>query len=286
MNTQHAIELKHGERFAFGENWKSFLSTLNESRIKEAKQSLRTMLELEDLSGKSFLDIGCGSGLLSLVARQLGAEVHSFDYDPQSVACAQELKRRFFPHDDLWQIEEGSALDKEYLQSIGQFDIVYSWGVLHHTGDMMTALGNIKKMVKEGGVLYIAIYNDQELISKIWKQVKKAYCSNLLGKCIITGIFVPFFTLQSIAIGIVKYKNPLGQFLRYKNNRGMSVYHDWIDWLGGYPFEVAKPEKIFRFYRDAGFQLKNIKISNRLGCNEYIFRRTEGITNNDSSMLP
>src|ERR687884_322280 len=107
--SSHAIEIAHGERFQFGENWARFLAVLDDERIRRAEESLKEMLEVESLDGQSFLDIGCGSGLFSLAARRLGARVHSFDYDPQSVACATELRRRYFPDDERWVIEEGSA---------------------------------------------------------------------------------------------------------------------------------------------------------------------------------
>lgn len=97
MSQQHAAEIAMGRRFAFGENWRRFLETLSEERVREAGRSLREMLEMPSLSGLSFLDVGCGSGLFSLAARRLGARVRSFDYDPASVACALELRRRFFP---------------------------------------------------------------------------------------------------------------------------------------------------------------------------------------------
>src|SRR5437868_7530339 len=130
------------EVYEFGKNWTRFLKEVDDSRIKEAETSLRRMLETESLAGKSFLDIGSGSGLFSLAARRLGARVHSFDYDPQSVACALELRRRYFDGDADWTIEEGSALDADYVRSLGAFDVVYSWGVLHHTGAMWEALAN------------------------------------------------------------------------------------------------------------------------------------------------
>ena len=138
----HAGEVSRGERFEFGKNWSRFLSLLNDERIAAAQNSLKHMLGVEDLRGKSFLDIGSGSGLFSLVARRLGARVHSFDYDPHSVACTKELRRRYFPGDAEWTVEGGSALDADYLKSLGEFDVVYSWGVLHHTGQMWQALDN------------------------------------------------------------------------------------------------------------------------------------------------
>ena len=149
--TEHTTEVATGQRFAFGENWTRFLQVLNEERIQQAEQSLRTMLGVADLQGNRFLDIGSGSGLFSLAAQRLGATVHSFDYDPQSVACTQELKRRYFPDENSWTVEEASVLDQAYLSRLGQFEVVYSWGVLHHTGALWQALENVAPLVAGGG---------------------------------------------------------------------------------------------------------------------------------------
>lgn len=272
MNT-HFEEMEAGERFAFGENWRRFLDTLNEERIRQAEQSLMEMLEVETLTGLKFLDIGSGSGLFSLAARRLGATVHSLDYDPESVACAKTLRSRYFPNDVGWSIESGSALDAEYLGGLGKFDIVYSWGVLHHTGDMWAALENAILPTKRGGRLFISIYNDQGLISKLWLKVKQAYCKGGLPRALVLAAYIPYFTAITLAAGVVRTGNPLSRFIEYKKERGMSVYHDWIDWLGGLPFEVATPEALFRFYREKGFVLENMKTTNRLGCNELIFKK-------------
>lgn len=273
---QHQLEIEQGQRFQFGDNWQRFLAVLNEEQIEIAEKSLQQMLGVETLQGKTFLDVGSGSGLFSLVARRLGAKVHSFDYDPQSVACTAELKKRYFTNDDQWLVEEGSVLDKEYLTQLGQFDIVYSWGVLHHTGEMWTALENVVPMVSHScGKLVIAIYNDEGFLSRIWLQIKKMFNHSVLGRGVVKAIFYPWFTIRMLLVGIVENHNPLSKFSNYQKKRGMSVVRDWDDWLGGYPFEVARPEDLFKFYRLKGFELMNMKTTNRLGCNELVFLYTQ-----------
>jgi 2-polyprenyl-3-methyl-5-hydroxy-6-metoxy-1,4-benzoquinol methylase len=142
---------KKSNRFSFGKNWTRFLTVLDDERISEAEKSLKTMLNVDDLIGKSFLDIGSGSGLFSLAAHRLGARVHSFDYDPQSVACTAELKCRYFPDDPEWVVEQGDAISQEYMSQLDRFDVVYSWGVLHHTGAMWLGIENAIQRVAGGG---------------------------------------------------------------------------------------------------------------------------------------
>jgi len=277
--TGHATEVARGERFEFGANWAKFLNVLNDERITLAEQSLRTMLGVNDLQGRRFLDIGSGSGLFSLAARRLGATVHSFDYDPESVACTRELKRRYFPEDPQWTIEEGSVLDRDYLTRLGQFDVVYSWGVLYHTGAMWEALGNVAPLVAGGGELFIAIYNDQGGWSRRWRMLKRIY--NGLPRFLklpYAMIVMGSRELKFIAIASLKgrpgiYIENIFNYSK-RSMRGMSYWHDLIDWVGGYPFEVAKPEEIFRFYRDRGFVLSNmVTCGGGIGCNEFVFTR-------------
>ena len=83
-------EVKSGERFEFGKNWLAFLETLDDERIRVAEESLKEMLMVKDLNGKTFIDVGNGSGLFSLAARKLGAKVFSFDYDDNSFECVKE----------------------------------------------------------------------------------------------------------------------------------------------------------------------------------------------------
>jgi 2-polyprenyl-6-hydroxyphenyl methylase/3-demethylubiquinone-9 3-methyltransferase len=263
LTTNHDSEVARGQRFEFGANWARFLKVLNEERIAQAETSLKDTLGVPDLTGKRFLDAGSGSGLFSLAARRLGASVHSFDYDPQSVACTQELKRRYCPDDPGWTMEQASVLDREYLAKLGRFDVVYSWGVLHHTGAMWQALENVVPLVAENGRLFIAIYNEQGWISRYWGAVKRMYARSAILRWLLLLLHMPYlFGLRWLARALTG---------RLKLERGMSLWHDMVDWIGGYPFEVARPEAIFRFYRDRGFVLREIKTcAGRHGCNEFV----------------
>jgi len=262
-------------RFAFGKNWQRYLERLDDSRIEAAVRSLRSLLECETLAGKSFLDIGCGSGLFSLAARRLGATVRSFDYDADSVACCEELKRRYFPGDGQWGIERGSILDATYLDSLTPFDVVYAWGVLHHTGAMWRAMENVDRLVAPSGLLCLAIYNDQGGASRRWRAVKRIYNRS-------PGPLRPLMVLAIGALGearqllirLMRLQNPLpfADWKKREEERGMSYWHDLVDWVGGYPFEFARPEGVFNFWRERGYSLRRLTTQGcGHGCNEFTF---------------
>jgi len=265
-----------GDRFRFGENWSRFLRLINEERVRQAEISLGAMLS-DSLAGKTFLDVGSGSGLFSLAARRLGAKVHSFDYDPQSVACTAELKRRYFPEDPDWSVEQGSALDAGYLASLGEFDVVYSWGVLHHTGAMWTALEKVEGLVRRGGALFIAIYNDQGKASRRWTRIKALY--NRSGKPVqfLLALGVCISTWWKRWVKDLVHLRPFETWCNAGRARGMSAWYDVVDWTGGYPFEVAKPEQIFDFFRRRGLVLARLRTEGGdSGCNEFVFSKPAG----------
>lgn len=274
----HQQEIAQGERFPFGENWTRFLKVVDEARVQLAVSSLRSMLEVNELSGKSFFDMGSGSGLFSLAARRLGARVVSVDFDPASVACTSELRKRYSENPDEWQIHQGSVLDKEYMARLGKFDVVYSWGVLHHTGDMWEGMENLDGNVAAGGKLFLALYNDQGFTSRVWTGIKRTYNklpAPLRGVFLIS-VYLPI-ELRSILVHLLRGR--LGRYfsnIRYysERHRGMSWWRDKVDWIGGYPFEVSKPEQIFQFYRVRGYKLLRLKTcGGGAGCNEYVFQR-------------
>jgi SAM-dependent methyltransferase len=234
------------------------------------------MLGVANLQGRRFLDIGCGSGLFSLAARRLGAEVHSFDFDPHSVACAQELKRRYFPEDSTWRVEGGSVLDSGYIDRLGQFDFVYSWGVLHHTGSMWVAIENaISRVASSRGTLFIAIYNDQGWKSHAWWFIKMLHNRAprflqwpfAIAITVVTHVLVALkqaIRLQPITVFSNLFKAP---------PRGMSIKYDMLDWIGGFPFEFATFETLEAYFRARGFMVQNAKRCASLGCHELVFQR-------------
>jgi 2-polyprenyl-3-methyl-5-hydroxy-6-metoxy-1,4-benzoquinol methylase len=263
-------------RFGFGRNWQQFLRVLDEDRIREAERSLREMLRVTDLEGKSFVDVGSGSGLFSLAAMRLGAgRVHSLDYDAQSVECAQELKDRFFPNASQWTIERGDALDADYLEGLREFDVVYSWGVLHHTGNLWRAMENVLPLVANRGQLFIAIYNDAGRKSRQWSKLKKLYNSGAFYRVMLPAVFIPLNVARSLALDASKLRNPLTRYRVYKRDRGMSMMRDWIDWIGGWPYEFASAAQVAEFCKDRGFEMLTCvnKSGWVLGNNEFVFRR-------------
>lgn len=261
-------------RFAFGANWARFLAALGEERIRAAERSLRQTLPGVAWRAARFLDVGSGSGLFSLAARRLGAQVVSLDVDPESVACTEALRRRFFPQDGAWAIHPGSALDGAFLESLGTFDAVYAWGSLHHTGELWRALDFVAARVREGGWLCVAVYNDQGWASRWWRGLKMAY--NRLPSGLRILVVLPALARlwgPRMLVDLMRLR-PFRTWRRYGTERGMSPWRDVIDWVGGYPFEVATPEAVFRHARGRGFTLEGLKTcGGGHGCNEFVFRR-------------
>ena len=282
---EKVFAMSNQDRFEFGENWARFLSTLDDKRVEVAKQSLQALIQIDDFSQLRFLDAGSGSGLFSLAANQLGAEVTSFDLDHNSVACTRLLKERFFPGSTSWNVLEGSLADSSFLNSLGRFDVVYCWGVVHHTGEMWNCLENLLPLVKPGGKIVVAIYNDESYVSRIWYGIKRIYQK-------LPKVIRPFYVAAVGSVAFVKrlivtvlacclrlftLKNPLIPFLNWASetkSRGMNGWHDLVDWVGGWPFEVAKPEAVFRFMRDRGFDMQDFTTSGGHGCNEFVFVRS------------
>lgn len=259
-------------RFEFGKNWGQFLALLDEERIRTAGRSLQEMVPDLDFKEASFLDLGSGSGLFSLAARRLGARVSSLDIDPLSVSCTRELKNRFFPEDPGWTVLQGSVLDQDLLRSLGRFSLVYSWGVLHHTGALWQALDNSLIPLAPGGRLCLSIYNDQGRASRFWTRVKRFYNEKPepVKKAVLGAAFIRIWGPTLIRDGL--RGRGLDSWRNYGRFRGMSPWHDLVDWVGGFPFETAAPDRIFNFFHRRGLTLSFLRTcGGGRGCNEYVF---------------
>lgn len=263
--------MKTERKFEFGKNWQSFLDNyFSRESVEASKIGLAEFLAPTTLVGKTFVDFGSGSGLHSLSALELGASnVTSIDADQEAVKCAESLKENS-PYKERWKISKGSLLDGDFLKSLGLFDVVYCWGVAHHTGNMWEALDSISKNVKDNGLLYVAIYNNVEgrLGSKMWYQVKKFYNQ---APSVIKNMMEWTYISYNFLFLILHLKNPFVVIKNYKIKRGMAWTTDLVDWLGGYPYEYASVKEIFDFYTKRGFELKNIKTTNYIGCNQFLF---------------
>jgi 2-polyprenyl-3-methyl-5-hydroxy-6-metoxy-1,4-benzoquinol methylase len=252
-------------RFEFGKNWSNYLRLLNDTRISEAQASLTHILGGMPLKGLSVLDIGSGSGVFSLAARKMGAMVTSFDYDENSVVCTCKLREYYFPQDEDWKVLQGSVLDQRFMNGFGKFDLVYSWGVLHHTGQMWDAIENTLSCVNDEGWLLIALYNDQGWISSYWSFVKRVYNSGSVGRAMMVLVHSPY---------LLGARYVVRKLSKRKLERGMSLWYDMIDWLGGYPFEVASPKDVIKYVQSRGFALEQLRLcGTRHGCNEFLFKR-------------
>lgn len=276
------VEMIDGERFAFGKNWQSFVRDyLNQERIDEAKKSMVEFCDANTLiTGKTFIDVGCGSGLFSLVAHKIGASnIVSFDIDPDSIKCCEYL-RETEGQSANWQIRQGSILDGDFVSSLGKYDFVYSWGVLHHTGSMWKAIENASKLVGEKGAFCIGIYNRADAWgvypdgrcgpSHLWVKEKRLYSrmppplQSLIDYSVMSALVVLY---------ILTFNNPIRKIRSHRQFRGMSWRIDIKDWLGGYPYEYASVAEVFNFVKDLGFSLENLKCNNGLMNNEYLFKK-------------
>jgi SAM-dependent methyltransferase len=263
-------------RYGFGRNWGEFVEKkLSETIINDSMQHFRKFARVDDLAGKTFLDIGCGSGIHSLAAIRLGAErVVSFDYDQNSVATSLKVREWAGIPESRWEIFQGSVLDTGMLQSLGKFDHVYSWGVLHHTGAMWEAVRKAAIPLKPGGDFYIALYSSDTYIDptpEFWIKLKRAY--NQADPMTRKLMELKYVYWTYIRPEIEQGNAPLGRIINYNRDysgRGMTCWTDTKDWLGGYPMEFASYQETRKFGEEqCGLDLVNVL--NGQGCTEYIF---------------
>jgi SAM-dependent methyltransferase len=260
--------------FEFGDNWKNYSKTVDQKRIDSAIEGLRKLFP-GGLTGKTFLDIGCGSGLHSLAALSLGAaSVTAIDIDENSVATTRGLLAKYAPGSN-WNTQILSIFGA-LPDTLGKFDVVYSWGVLHHTGDMWLAIECATRFVNPGGQFAIAIYSATKC-DAMWKVEKKFYSrASRPIQWSIRQLYMAAFLTGKTLLG----RNPISYVRNYSEARGMNFSHDAHDWLGGYPYETARAPEIRDRVGKMGFiEERSFPVPVSIGlvgsrCHEFVFRRT------------
>jgi len=258
------LDEKKNIAFNFGKNWEKFSEeSLDQTKLNSAFDSLDQLIDKDKIKGKTFLDIGCGSGMFAISASRAGAKkVIGIDISKESVEISSRNKKRFLPRNEMEFLHK-SIFDKDILK-LGKFDIVYSWGVLHHTGNMWRAVDIASKLVNQNGLFVIAIYN-KHWSSPVWKAIKWFY--NISPKFIRWFMIQVFYWIIALAKLLVTRKNPFSE-----KRRGMNFYYDVIDWVGGYPYEYASKDEVVRFVEKKGLKLvKFAKSPVPTGCNEFVF---------------
>jgi len=279
MDTNEADLTKVETHFAFGKNWAEFSEKVDEARIDKAEHGLRRLIEEKEITGRSFLDIGCGSGLHSLSALRLGAKrVLALDIDADSVATTRAMLERHALSQNqrqTWQVEEKSVFDI-LPEKDGRFDVVYSWGVLHHTGDLARALDCAAACVASGGLFCFALYRRTWLdwfwrLEKRWYAKAKPEAQARARRC--------YVVLHRFLVGRKRHE----RYVKDNHDRGMDFYHDVHDWMGGWPYESISPKEVERHMRALGFEaVRQYIFKGRLirhigllgsGNDEYVYRR-------------
>lgn len=276
MNTSKDL-LAQESHFAFGKNWASYAKLITNAEIDIAASELQRLLGGR-LDGKRFLDIGCGSGLHSLAAIRLGAaEVVAIDIDPDSVETTQKVLRCHAPNES-WRVLKVSVFDMD-RKELGEFDVVYSWGVLHHTGNLQRALALAGGMVRSGGQLGIALYR-RTLFCWFWKLEKRWYAhGSPRAQKAARAAYLMLFRL-TFPLRFRSYKRHVAE---YQARRGMDFVHDIHDWMGGWPYESISSRQVDRLMLAHGF--KPARLFPRpffavgifgSGCNEYLYSKALG----------
>ncbi|MFN4280903.1 class I SAM-dependent methyltransferase [Thermosynechococcus sp.] len=261
--------------FAFGKNWADYATKISEQQINKAEKGLERLLGRDAIRYRRFLDIGCGSGIHTLAALRLGvSEALAVDIDPDSVATTQALLEQWAPSTN-WHTQTISVFDLKPSE-VGTFDIVYSWGVLHHTGDMKRAICRASEMVKEGGLFAFALYR-RTLFDLFWKWEKRWYSTaSPKAQDLARNVYTALFRFRFWTKG----RSFKEYVTSYSQNRGMVYENDVHDWLGGWPYETISPSEVEKVMHQLGFTLVRAFTKEERwigilgnGCDEYVYQR-------------
>lgn len=271
-----AAVLYNPETYNFGGNWQKYIRELSCSSRDDLQLSLGIsrfhlvrFLSPDDEGGHSdddrpvlqnlsFIDIGCGSGIHSAAALFSHARhIISFDQQEGSVSSTAALRHQLMENDNSfsdrsWDVYLGDVLIQSDLPEV-LADVVYSWGALHHTRDLWTALENSCRLVKPpedgGGLLLVALYA-REMVRDpdYWIYIKQLYLAvDDLARGKMERDYGWWILREQV---MQKGRNPFQMAEDARLQRGMNFWtdvKDWLDWLGGYPIEFSEAAEVIRF---------------------------------------
>jgi 2-polyprenyl-6-hydroxyphenyl methylase/3-demethylubiquinone-9 3-methyltransferase len=198
----------------------------------------------EGVKGKNVLDGGSGSGMVSVGFALLGANVTGVDITPQCVENGKRNAERFgvqcrFFCKDLTDLDLGNE----------RFDIVYSWGVIHHSEDARKSFSNLAKHLKPGGEMVLAVYLKTYLsgfwnFSRVFYQKAPKWFQSIFresGSCFLNGVDF----IKKLIFGKSRY------MLRGTNNK--ELINDWF----GVPHRTFHSyDEVFQWFRENGLNYK------------------------------
>ncbi|MFQ6107920.1 MAG: class I SAM-dependent methyltransferase [Candidatus Aminicenantales bacterium] len=207
-----------------------------------SKKHWALFFDPEEVLNKSVLDAGCGTGVFSIIFARMGAlSVVGIDISKRSLERAQRQADQLGLQNATFQ--KVNMLRLPFTDAC--FDIVWSWGSVHHTADPFGCLAELIRVLKPGGSLLVAVYRRTGL----------TFLHETLRKGLIrlpSKYWIPFSRFLSLvaAPGISLFKK------RDKSRKGEKLEQLLFDWFFVPIRHSYLPEEIKSFLVKRGLVIK------------------------------
>ena len=123
-----------------------------------------------DGAGRRLLEVGCGIGVDSIQLAQRGFAVTAVDLTENALAVARQFAARRGVSIDF---RLGNAEGLDFPDQ--SFDVVYSFGVLHHTPDIERSVAEVHRVLRPGGTAYVMLYHRDSLVNLVHRALRLPY---------------------------------------------------------------------------------------------------------------